>query len=174
MENPSKPNLHATIIVAAAENGTIGRDNQLPWKLRSDLQRFKQLTMGHALIMGRKTFESIGRVLPGRTSIVLSRSGTFSHPGVQVFSNIEEAIKSLPAEIHPFIVGGSEIYRQTLPLVDRMMLTRILAEIPGDAQLVSWNRRDWQMTFQQHIPQGPNDEWPTTFEIWERTSPLRS
>ena len=161
--------LNATIIVAAAENGTIGRDNQLPWKLRSDLQRFKQITMGHALIMGRKTFESIGRVLPGRTTVVLSRSGTFSHPGITVVSSIQEAIDSLPEDIHPFIVGGSEIYRQTLPLVRRIMLTRVMAEIEGDAVLPAWDRSGWQLVSQQHIPQGPNDEWPTIFETWERT-----
>jgi len=166
--NPSNPRLHATIIVAAAENGTIGRDNQLPWKLRSDLQRFKQLTMGHALVMGRKTFESIGRILPGRTSIVLSRSRTFSYPGVQGFSNIEAAIDSLPAGVHPYIVGGSEIYRQTLGVVDRIMLTRVLADIPGDAKLEPWDRQGWKLTQQRHVPEGPNDEYPTIFETWER------
>ncbi len=160
--------LNATIIVAAAENGTIGRDNQLPWKLRSDLQRFKQLTMGHALVMGRKTFESIGRVLPGRTTIVLSRSNTFTYPGVTVVKNLEEAIAILPAHIHPFIVGGSEVYRQTLPLVNRIMLTRVLADIPGDAKLESWSREGWRLKDQEHLPKGPHDEWPTIFEIWER------
>jgi dihydrofolate reductase len=168
MFKSDKPRLHATILVAAAENGTIGRDNQLPWKLRSDLQRFKQLTMGHALVMGRKTFESIGRILPGRKSIVLSRSGSFSYPGVDVFSDIDEALQSLPQNVHPFIVGGSEIYRQTLARVDRIMLTRVLAEIPGDASLEPWDRTGWILTEQQSIPQGPHDEFPTIFETWER------
>ncbi|MDZ4851362.1 MAG: dihydrofolate reductase [Pirellulaceae bacterium] len=162
--------MNATIIVAAAENGTIGRDNQLPWRLRSDLQRFKQLTMGHALVMGRKTFESIGRVLPGRTTIVLSRSKTFSHPGVQVVSSFEEALQCLPKDIHPFIVGGSEVYRQSLAWVDRISLTRVLADIPGDAKLDAWDRNDWRLFEQQHIPQGPNDEFPTIFETWHRAT----
>ncbi len=163
----SPPRLHATVLVAVAENGTIGRDNQLPWKLRSDLQRFKQLTMGHALVMGRKTFESIGRVLPGRLSIVLSRSGSFTHPGIEVFSDIYDAIQGLPEEVHPFIVGGSEIYRQTLAIVDRIMLTRVLADIPGDATLEPWDRSGWALTQQLHVPEGPHDEYPTIFETWE-------
>jgi len=160
--------LNATIIVAAAENGTIGRDNQLPWQLRSDLQRFKQITMGHALVMGRKTFEAIGRVLPGRTTIVLSRSNTFSYAGVTVVKSFEEAIIILPSNIHPFIVGGSEVYRQTLPLVNRIMLTRVLADIPGDAKLENWSREGWRLKDQEYLPQGPQDEWPTVFETWER------
>ena len=169
MTQPVRGLLNATIIVAAAENGTIGRDNQLPWKLRSDLQRFKQITMGHALVMGRKTFESIGRVLPGRTTIVLSRSNCFSHLGITVVASFEEAIARLPEGIHPFIVGGSEIYRQTLPLVNRIMLTRVMTDIPGDAKLEAWDRTGWQLTDQQEIPQGPNDEWPTIFETWQRS-----
>ncbi len=164
----SNERLNATMIVAAAENGTIGRENQLPWKLRSDLQRFKQLTMGHGLIMGRKTFESIGRILPGRTTVVLSRSGSFAHPGVTVALNIEEAIASLPDHVHPFIVGGSQVYRQAIPKVNRIMLTRVMAEIDGDAKLELWNRDGWRLTSQEYVDRGPNDEWPTIFEIWER------
>ena len=158
---------NATIVVAVAENGTIGRDNQLPWKLRSDLQRFKQITMGHALIMGRKTFESIGRVLPGRSTIVLSRAPTFAHPGVTVASCLEEAIRSLPDTIHAFIVGGSEVYRQAFPMVNRIMLTRVLAKIPGDASFEPWNRQGWKLSDQSRIPQGPHDEWATIFETWD-------
>jgi dihydrofolate reductase len=101
---------------------------------------------------------------------VLSRTGGFSHPGVEVFKDIHEAIRSLPEGVHPFIVGGSEIYRQTLALIDRIMLTRVLADIPGDASLAPWDRSGWELTQQLHVPAGPHDEYPTIFETWERRS----
>ena len=159
--------INATIIVAVAQNGTIGRDNQLPWRLRTDLIRFKEITMGNALIMGRKTFESIGRILPGRLTVVLSRSTTFQCPGVTVHSSLDDAISSIPKSMHPFIVGGSEIYRLALPRVNRIMVTRVLADIEGDAKLEPWEFVGWSLTDQQHFPQGPNDEWPTVFETWK-------
>ncbi|MCY2975892.1 MAG: dihydrofolate reductase [Planctomycetota bacterium] len=191
----------ATIVVAVARNGVIGRDNSLPWKLSSDLQRFKRLTMGHALIMGRKTYESIGRPLPGRTTIVLSRSAKSlqsaqdqkeleaptkaasqgpATPKLLYCEHFEEAIDKLPQGTHPFVVGGSEIYKLTLPLVNRIWITRILADVAGDAYMpewpktpnaatessINWPPGDWKLTFQESVPAGPKDEWPTCFEEW--------
>ena len=100
-----------SLIVAASDNDVIGRDGQLPWRLSADLRRFKRLTMGHHLIMGRKTFESIGRPLPGRTTIVLSRQADFAPAGIVVAHSPEEVIKLVAADPEPFVVGGAEIYR---------------------------------------------------------------
>ncbi len=123
-----------SLIVAVAENGVIGRANQLPWRLPEDLQRFRRITTGHPVIMGRKTFESIGRPLPGRTNIVVSRTGVF--PGTVSAHSLEEALTeasraSGAGEI--FVIGGGEIYRAALPLATRIHLTRVHSSVEGDA-----------------------------------------
>ena len=121
-----------SIIVAMAKNRVIGRNGQLPWHLPRDLQRFKQLTMGHTLLMGRLTFESIGQPLPGRRTIVLSRDPEDSIVGCDMASDIESAIQLAHSAEKLFICGGAEIYRQTLPLAERIYLTELDAEIEGD------------------------------------------
>lgn len=117
-----------------AKNRCIGRDGRLPWQLPGDLQRFKQLTTGHGLLMGRKTFESIGRPLPGRTSYVLSRSPDFIAERCVVFGDLSAAITAAETagETELFVCGGEEIYRQTLPLSDRIYLTELAHEVEGD------------------------------------------
>ncbi|WP_156826913.1 dihydrofolate reductase [Geopsychrobacter electrodiphilus] len=124
-----------SIIVAMARNRCIGRDGRLPWHLSGDLQRFKQLTMGHSLLMGRKTFESIGRPLPGRTSYVLSRDAAFNAPGCHAFGDISAALVAAEAagENELFVCGGEEIYRQMLPRCGRIYLTELEREVTGDA-----------------------------------------
>jgi dihydrofolate reductase len=157
-----------TILVAVAQNGVIGRQNQLPWHLRSDLQRFKQLTMGHSLIMGRKTFESIGRVLPGRQTIVLTRSPELASPGVAVAGSLAEGLALVEPGRQAFIVGGSQVFRDALPLVQRILLTRVLAEIDGDALFEGWNPLNWRLVSSAAVPAGEHDDWPTIFEVWEK------
>src|SRR5258708_289568 len=120
------------LIAALARNRVIGIENRLPWRLPSDLARFKQLTMGHHLIMGRKTFESIGRVLPGRTTVVISR-GSFSAPNVISAGSLEEAFTVAVGDEMPFICGGAEVYRQGIELADILYLTVIDKEVIGDA-----------------------------------------
>ncbi len=123
-----------SIIVAASENGAIGKDNQLLWRLPDDLKRFKQLTLGHPMIMGRKTFESIGKPLPGRTSIVITRNADFAFEGVVTVHSLEEALKKAE-EIdgeEACIVGGGEIYRQSQAIATHIYLTKVHAEISGD------------------------------------------
>ena len=117
-----------------AANRCIGRDGQLPWTLPEDLQRFKQLTMGHSLLMGRKTFESIGHALPGRTNYILSRSAGFDAPGCQVFHGFAAAISAAEeaGESELFVCGGEELYRQTLPLCGRLYVTELEREVGGD------------------------------------------
>lgn len=124
-----------SIIVAMDRNRCIGRDGRLPWSLPSDLQRFKQLTMGHSLLMGRKTYQSIGRALPGRTTYILSRTAGFSAEGCQTFTDIDAAVDAARAagESELFVCGGAEIYRQTIPLCQRIYLTELEREVAGDA-----------------------------------------
>jgi len=120
------------IIVAMAKNRIIGKNGQLPWHLPSDLRRFKQLTMGHTLLMGRRTFESIGTALPGRQTIVLSRDPEYRAVGCTVATDIEAAMQLVKPEEELFICGGADIYRQTLPFVEKIYLTELDVEIAGD------------------------------------------
>lgn len=117
-----------------AQNRTIGRDGTMPWQLPADLQRFRRLTMGQTLLMGRKTYQSIGRQLPGRETIVVSRNRTFSAPGCQVVGSLAEGI-AVARSAQLFICGGEEIYRQALPQVERIYLTELLREVEGDTFL---------------------------------------
>lgn len=128
-----------------SENRVIGRGGQLPWRLSADLRRFKQLTMGHHIVMGRKTWESIGRPLPGRTSLVVSRDPTCQIDGVQVVSDLRQAIRSAGGDDEIFIIGGGQIYRQALPLVDRIHLTLVHARIDGDTEFPELDTDVWRL-----------------------------
>jgi dihydrofolate reductase len=134
------------IIVAVAENGAIGKDNQLLWRLPDDLKRFKQLTMGSPIIMGRKTFDSIGKPLPGRTSIVISRSAGSFPGGVIGVTSIEEAVEqaSQCGADTAFVIGGGEIYRLFLPIVDKIYLTKVHTSIEGDTYFKIENPEEWK------------------------------
>ena len=136
------------IIVACSRNRVIGRDNSLPWHLPEDLKHFKAVTMGKPLIMGRKTYESIGRPLPGRTTLVVTRQPTWQARGVVVCRSLEQALEQaqwfVPAEDPEIIVaGGEEIYRQCLPLADRVYLTRIDQDVEGDAVFPELDYSEW-------------------------------
>lgn len=137
-----------SIIVATAENGVIGKDNQLLWKLSADLKQFRILTTGHSIIMGRKTFDSIGRALPNRTNIVISRQKDLTLPeGVFKVNSLEKAIefaKSQAGNEEIFIIGGGNIYEQALTLTDKIYLTEVKASIEGDAFFPSIDTNDWK------------------------------
>ena len=121
-------------IAAMAENGVIGRNNTLPWKLQDDLIRFRKITMNHPIIMGRKTFESIGKILPGREHFIISRNPDYKVPGATVVSSLEQAMQRCEGKTdEAFIIGGAEIYRQSLPCLNRLYLTIIHQKISGDA-----------------------------------------
>lgn len=137
-----------SIIVAVAKNGVIGKDNQLLWRLPDDLKRFKQLTLNHPMIMGRKTFDSIGKPLPGRTSIVITRDANFAVEGVVVVHSLEEALAAA-RDLHvaeAFVIGGGEIYRQTQPLADKLYITEVETEIDGDTLFEIENPSAWTET----------------------------
>lgn len=126
--------MQISIIVAVSENGVIGKDNQLLWRLPDDLKRFKQLTLGHPMIMGRKTFESIGKPLPGRTSIVITSQKNFNVDGILVTHSLEEALHIARGieQTEAFIIGGGDIYKQALPLADRLYVTEVETVMDGD------------------------------------------
>lgn len=160
--------MKVSLIAAVAANRTIGKDGQLPWHLPADLRHFRRLTWGHAVIMGRRTFESMGKPLPGRTNIVVSRSG-FSHPGVQVASSVEEALALVAGDEEVFVAGGAGIYRAALPLADRLYLTEIDRDFEGDTCFPSFDRSAWRVV--ESAEQPPTDRVPFVlrFRTYERS-----
>ena len=155
------------IIVAVAENNVIGKDNQLIWHLPADLRHFKQKTMGHPMIMGRKTFEAIGKPLPGRTTIIVTRQTDFKVEGCLVVHSVEEAIakgKELDEQIS--VVGGAEIYKQALPFVDTIYLTRVHHTFEGDTYFPELQDEDWeQVSEEYHEPDEKNNYSYTFLEL---------
>lgn len=153
--------MRISIIVAVAENGVIGKDNQLIWKLSEDLKQFKKLTTGHCIIMGRKTFDSIGRPLPNRTNIVISRNKSLKLEGCQIAHSLEEAIdfakeQNLGEDI--FIIGGEKIYKLSEKLTDRLYLTKVNATVDGDAFFDLEPYKNWeQIESQQFFKNEKND-----------------
>jgi dihydrofolate reductase len=161
--------MRLALIVAMTRRGLIGRGGGLPWKLSADLKRFKALTMGHHLIMGRKTFGSLGRALPGRTSIIVTRqSGYESSPGTLVAANLDEAIGLAAGDQEPIIIGGGEIFKLALPCVDRLYVTWVEAEVAGDTWFPTWNESDWRMTHCEAHPADAKNEYDTTFCVYDR------
>jgi dihydrofolate reductase len=145
----------ATLVVAIAKNRAIGLNNQMPWHLPEDLQHFKKTTFGHTLIMGRKTFESIGKPLPGRRTIVLTRDSTWRHDGCETANSLAQALQLAAAtsERHPFIVGGANVYEQAMKegLVDLMVVTEIAIEPNADAFFPEINQLQWSETSREQF-----------------------
>jgi dihydrofolate reductase len=159
-----------SLIVAMSENRVIGRDGKLPWRLSADLRRFKRLTMRHHIIMGRKTFQAIGRLLPGRTSIVLTRQAGFRAGGAVVAHGIEEAKGLAAGDDELFVIGGGEIYREALPSVDRIYMTLVRARIEGDTFFPGLRPDEWQMVAQtRHVADEKND-YEHSFLVYDRAS----
>ncbi len=159
-----------SIIVAASENNVIGIENRLPWNLPADLQFFKNTTWGFPIIMGRKTFESMGKPLKGRQNIVITRQAGYSHPGITVVSSIEAAI--IAAEEQDvneiFITGGTEIFLQAFPLVNRIYLTRVHTTVQGDAFFPEINRAEWLLEASEPHTADDKHAYAFTFERWGR------
>jgi dihydrofolate reductase len=154
------------IIVAMSENGVIGIENRLPWRLPADSRRFKALTMGHHLIMGRRTWESIGRPLPGRTSVVVTRNRALAVPaGVLLVQSLDEALQACAGDDAPFVIGGTELYRAALAVATRIELTVIEHHFDGDAHMPEFDRAHWRL---QASERHTDAEWPYRFETWIR------
>ncbi|WP_267358040.1 MULTISPECIES: dihydrofolate reductase [unclassified Methylobacterium] len=156
-----------SLVAAVARNGVIGRDNGLAWHLSSDLKRFKALTMGKPMLMGRRTWDSIGRPLPGRRTLVLTRDRAFWAEGVEVVHDWESALAAASGS-ELMVVGGAEIYTLTLPQADRLYLTEVAAEPQGDVRFPSFDRARFRETFREAHPAGPRDEHAFAFVDWER------
>ena len=156
-------------IVAVSENNVIGRDGHLPWHLSQDLKRFKAITTGHAIILGRKNYEDIGRPLPNRTNYVLTRNKDFQAPGCIVCASLEEAIEAARAagETECFIIGGAAVYREAMPLVEKMYVTRVLSHVSGNVFFPKWENSFRRVSRKLYNKDNKND-FPTFFEIWVR------
>ncbi|WP_068637554.1 dihydrofolate reductase [Thauera butanivorans] len=132
-----------TLIAAVARNGVIGRDNGLPWRLKADMQHFRAMTMGHPVVMGRKTWESLGRPLSGRRNIVVTRDTQFRAEGAEVFHSPEAALAAAADTERIFVIGGAQLYNTLLPRADRLELTEIWADVEGDAHFPLFDRSDF-------------------------------
>lgn len=159
-----------SILAAMATNRVIGRNNALPWHLSADLKRFKSLTMGQIIIMGRKTYESIGRPLPGRINIIVSRQSDFSVPGAIVIGSIEEALMAcLPYQDKEiFVIGGAELYQQTLARCQRLYLTEVQKDFEGDAFFPEFDRNEWVEISREIHGQEDGDRLEYHFVVLDR------
>lgn len=145
-----------SIIVAMAKNRTIGINNTLPWRCPEDLRHFKSLTMGHHIIMGRKTYDSIGKPLPGRTTVIVTRNRELKIDGCLIAHSLQEAIAACARDEEIFIVGGAELYAQALPLADTLYITEIQRDVEGDAHFPEFSRTQWQeVAREKHSQQSP-------------------
>jgi dihydrofolate reductase len=161
-----------SIIVALTPERVIGQSGGLPWRLSADLQRFKKLTMGHTMLMGRKTYESIGRPLPGRTSIVITRQQDFLGPKppehTLLAGSVEEAFQLAAQDTELFVIGGGDIYRQALPLVNRVYATWVETQLVGDTYFPEFPTSDWQLLETTSFPADAKNEYATRYCIYDR------
>ena len=158
------------LVVAVAENDVIGRSGGLPWHLREDLRRFKALTLGRHILMGRRTYESIGKALPGRTNLVLTRSAGFQAVDCSVVGSLDQARLAAAEDSALMVIGGAEVYRQCLPLAARIHLTLVHARVEaGDAFFAGWRGTEWQETFRERHEAGENNDFDYSFITLERS-----
>ncbi len=156
------------LIAALARNRVIGRDNRLPWHLPADLRFFKRTTMGKPLLMGRRTWESIGRPLPGRRMIVLSRDPDYRASGCAVAHSLGEALDLGGGDPELMVIGGATLYAQTLPSAERLYLTLVDADVPGDVRFPEWDAREWRLSWEEAHPADADHAWPFRFQRLER------
>lgn len=165
-----------SLIVAVAKNGVIGANGGLPWRLSSDLKTFRRLTLGKPIVMGRKTFASLGKPLDGRDNIVVSRDPHFAPDGVSVFSSVGEALVLARALARTngsdevMVIGGAEIYRATLPVANRVYWTAVDAEPQGDVVFPSLSPAEWAQVSSEPLDRGPRDDHAATLIVFDRTA----
>ncbi len=155
-----------TLIAAAAENNALGKDNQLVWHLPEDFKRFKQITSGHYIIMGRKTFESFPKPLPNRTHVIITRQKDYEVEGCIVVNSIEKAIESCPKNEDVFIIGGAEIYNQSIYFADKIELTRVHSGFEADAYFPEINFNHWKLIFEEKHLQDEKHNFDYTFQTF--------
>ena len=160
--------MRIALVAAMAENRVIGRNNQLPWRIPADLKHFKRLTMGKPIIMGRKTYESIGRPLPGRDNIVITGDSGYRAEGCQVVHSIGQAVQAAGAAEEVMIVGGAELYRQTIADADRLYLTLVKAEVEGDAWFPEIDRRQWREVEREAHRADASNQYDYAFLVLDR------
>ncbi|MDB6086151.1 MAG: dihydrofolate reductase [Gammaproteobacteria bacterium] len=157
------------LVLAVAENDVIGRGNGLPWRLPADLRRFKALTLGKYVLLGRKTYESIGKALPGRTNLVLTRSAGFHAAGCTVVGTLDDALVAARAETELMVIGGAEVYRQCLSLATRIHLTLVHARVEdGDTFFSGWRGSDWNESFRERHEADDKNDRAYSFVTLER------
>lgn len=163
-----------SLICALSENGVIGRNNALPWHLSEDLKYFKRVTMGKCIIMGRKTWESIGRALPGRTNIVVTRARDYEADNARVVDSLADAIdlaeniSFIDGSDEAFVIGGAEMYKAALPIVDRMHLTLVHADVEGDTWFPEFDPEEWEEISQEEFPASETNPYPYSICVFER------
>ncbi len=160
--------MRLSIIAAMSANRVIGRNNDLPWRLPADWKRFKSLTMEHHLIMGRKTFESIGQPLPGRTTVVITHQTDYAPEGVLVAHSVEQALQMAAGDDEVFVAGGAQIYQQVLPRADRLYLTSIHEDFEGDTHFPEFEESDWKLISEEGYGPDEKNPYAYTFLIYER------
>lgn len=156
------------IIVATDEQGLIGRENDLPWRLSADLQYFRKVTMGKPIVMGRNTHESIGRPLPGRQNIVVTSQPDYQAEGCEVVNSIDAALALCRDVEEVMIMGGASLYRQTLALADKLYLTQVHAALEGDTWFPDWSESDWQLLSREDHPADDKNEFAYSFLQYQR------
>jgi dihydrofolate reductase len=171
---PSKPAVQVTLVVAVADNGVIGQGGRLPWRLKSEMSHFRAATMGKPVVMGRKTYRSIGRPLAGRTNIVVSRDPAFAAPGVLVAPSIEAALTAARGDAlrrgatEIAVIGGADIYAQTMSAADRLLITRVHLRPDGDTTFPSVDLSLWEEVQRTEHRAGPDDDAGFTVVVYER------
>lgn len=157
-----------SVIAAVARGGVIGGENRLLWHISEDLRRFKAITSGHPVVMGRKTWESLGRPLPGRRNVVVTRQSSYRPAGAETVGSLAEAVALFPPEEEVFVIGGAQIYGEALPAADRFYLTRVHRAYEGDTRFPEWDAAEWRLVGSESFPCGERYEYPFTFETYER------
>ncbi len=159
-----------TIIAAAGENNELGKNNDLVWHLPDDFKRFKALTTGHFIIMGRKTFESFPKPLPNRTHVVITRNSNYQKDGAVVVHSMEAALKKAKEDSQPFVIGGGEIYSMGLEVADKIELTRVHGTFDADTYFPDIPMKDWELTKEDYHPADERHAYAFTYQTWVRSS----
>jgi dihydrofolate reductase len=163
--------MRLSLIVAMAKNRVIGADNKIPWHLPNELKLFKTLTMGHHIVMGRKTYESIGRLLPGRTTVIVTRQKDYAVPVAIVAHSVREAIAACEGDDEVFVIGGADLFRESLAVADRLYLTTVEAEPAGDVFMPEFDMSEWKETSAQTFDEDEKHAHAYRLAVLDRVEP---